>query len=119
MSISLSGNNVFQVGNQTQQFVVTPSGALAFSGENDGAAGNPLQIKNAAMRNTLEQHYTNLLTESFSRLTKQGMWSALEIPSQQTATQYEDRQQIMASFGSAVPEAVSAFLEKRPAEFAD
>jgi uncharacterized protein (DUF1501 family) len=72
MSISLSGNNVFQVGNQTQQFVVTPSGALAFSGENDGAAGNPLQIKNAAMRNTLEQHYTNLLTESFSRLTKQG-----------------------------------------------
>jgi enoyl-CoA hydratase len=53
------------------------------------------------------------------RLTKQGMWSALEIPSEQTAVEYEDRQQIMATFGKSVPEAVGAFLEKRPAEFAD
>jgi enoyl-CoA hydratase len=53
------------------------------------------------------------------RLTKQGMWAALEIPSEQTAVEYEDRQQIMATFGRAVPEAIGAFLEKRPAEFAD
>ncbi len=53
------------------------------------------------------------------RLTKQGMWAALEIPSQQAAVEYEDRQQIMATFGRALPEAVGAFLEKRPAEFAD
>ena len=53
------------------------------------------------------------------RLTKQGIWTALEIPSEQTAIEYEDRQQIMATFGVAVPEAVSAFLEKRPAEFTD
>jgi enoyl-CoA hydratase/carnithine racemase len=53
------------------------------------------------------------------RLTKQGMWAALEIPSERTAIEYEDRQQIMATFGRAVPEAISAFLEKRPAEFAD
>jgi enoyl-CoA hydratase len=53
------------------------------------------------------------------RLTKQGMWSALEIPSEQAAVEYEDRQQIMATFGRALPEAVGAFLEKRPAEFAD
>jgi enoyl-CoA hydratase/carnithine racemase len=53
------------------------------------------------------------------RLTKRGMWSALEIPSEQAAIEYEDRQQIMSTFGRAVPEAVSAFLEKRPAEFAD
>jgi enoyl-CoA hydratase len=53
------------------------------------------------------------------RLTKQGMWSALEIPSEQAAVEYEDRQQIMATFGRAVPEAIGAFLEKRPAEFAD
>ena len=52
------------------------------------------------------------------RLTKQGMWSALEIP-QQAAVEYEDRQQIMATYGVAPPEAVSAFLEKRPARFAD
>jgi enoyl-CoA hydratase len=53
------------------------------------------------------------------RLTKRGMWTALEIPSEQAAIEYEDRQQIMSTFGQAVPEAVGAFLEKRPAEFAD
>ncbi len=53
------------------------------------------------------------------QLTKQGMWAALEIPSEQAAVEYEDRQQIMSTFGQAPPEAISAFLEKRPAEFAD
>jgi uncharacterized protein (DUF1501 family) len=71
MSISLGGNNVFQVGNSTQQFVVTPSGALSFEGDTGGAANNPLRLKNAALRSTLNEHYSNLLTESFSQLTKQ------------------------------------------------
>jgi enoyl-CoA hydratase len=53
------------------------------------------------------------------RLTKQGMWTALEIASEQAAVEYEDRQQIMATHGQAPPEAVAAFLEKRPAVFAD
>jgi enoyl-CoA hydratase len=53
------------------------------------------------------------------RLTKRGMWAALEIPSQQAAVEYEDRQQIMATFSNGVPEAINAFLEKRPASFAD
>src|SRR5271165_4179964 len=53
------------------------------------------------------------------RLTKRGIWSALEIPSEQAAVEYEDRQQIMATFGRAVPEAIEAFLNKRPADFAD
>jgi enoyl-CoA hydratase len=53
------------------------------------------------------------------RLTKQGMWTALELPSEQTAVEFEDRQQIMSTFGVATPEAISAFLEKRPAEFPD
>jgi len=53
------------------------------------------------------------------RLTKRGMWSALEIPSEQAAVEYEDRQQIMSTFGRAVPEAIEAFLQKRDAEFAD
>ena len=53
------------------------------------------------------------------RLTKQGMWSALEIPSEQAAIEYEDRQQIMATHGSAPQEAVTAFLEKRQATFDD
>src|SRR3954462_4653654 len=53
------------------------------------------------------------------RLTKQGMWSALEIASEQAAIEYEDRQQIMATHGAAPREAVAAFLQKRPAEFVD
>jgi len=53
------------------------------------------------------------------RLTKRGMWSALEIPSERAAVEYEDRQQIMATFSNGLPEAVGAFLEKRPASFAD
>jgi enoyl-CoA hydratase len=53
------------------------------------------------------------------RLTKRGMWAALEIPSEQAAVEFEDRQQIMATFGTALPEAITAFLEKRPANFAD
>jgi enoyl-CoA hydratase/carnithine racemase len=54
-----------------------------------------------------------------TRLTKQGMWAALEIPSEQAAIEFEDRQQIMSTFGAAPPEAIAAFLEKRPAEFED
>jgi len=53
------------------------------------------------------------------RLTKRGIWTALEIPSEQAAIEFEDRQQIMATYAQAVPEALAAFLEKRPAEFAD
>jgi enoyl-CoA hydratase len=53
------------------------------------------------------------------RLTKQGMWTALELSSERAAVEYEDRQQIMAIHSPAVPEAVGAFLEKRDARFAD
>jgi enoyl-CoA hydratase len=53
------------------------------------------------------------------RLTKQGMWSALEVTAEQTAIEYEDRQQIMGLHGKAPAEAVAAFLEKRPADFTD
>lgn len=52
------------------------------------------------------------------RLTKQGMWSALEMP-ERPAIEYEDRQQIMASEPDTFREAVGAFLEKRPATFPD
>ncbi len=71
MSISLGGNNILQVGNSTSQFVITPTGALSFDGDTDGVANNPLRLKNATLRNTLDQTYANLLTESFARLTQQ------------------------------------------------
>jgi len=71
MGISLSGNNLFQVGNNTQQFVVTPSGALTFAAAASGQpASNPLTVKNAAHRSLIEQHYANLMQQSFGQLTK-------------------------------------------------
>jgi enoyl-CoA hydratase len=45
------------------------------------------------------------------------MWAGLEIPSERAAVEYEDRQQIMALHGVAPPEAIAAFLEKRPPRF--
>ena len=46
-------------------------------------------------------------------LTKQGMWSALEIPAMQNAIDLENRQQIMASATADHREAMAAFLERR------
>jgi enoyl-CoA hydratase len=47
-------------------------------------------------------------------LTKEGMWSALEIPGMRQAIDLENRQQIMASATADHREAMAAFLEKRP-----
>lgn len=46
-------------------------------------------------------------------LTKEGMWSALEIPGLQAAIDMENRQQIMASFSDDAREAQLARREKR------
>jgi enoyl-CoA hydratase len=50
-------------------------------------------------------------------LTKEGMWSALEIPGLQAAIDLENRQQIMASATDDHQEAIAAFLERRPPRF--
>jgi len=50
-------------------------------------------------------------------LTKEGMWSALEIPGMQAAIDLENRQQIMASATADHREAMTAFLERRPPSY--
>ena len=50
-------------------------------------------------------------------LTKEGMWSALEIPGMQAAIDLENRQQIMASATADHREAMSAFVERRDPNF--
>ena len=53
-------------------------------------------------------------------LTKEGMWTALEIPGMQAAIDLENRQQIMASATSDHREAMKAFLERRrPPSYTD
>lgn len=46
-------------------------------------------------------------------LTKEGMWSALEIPGLQAAIDMENRQQIMATFSDDAQETLRARTEKR------
>jgi enoyl-CoA hydratase len=46
-------------------------------------------------------------------LTKEAMWSALEIPGMQAAIDLENRQQIMSSHTEDARESMRAFLEKR------
>jgi enoyl-CoA hydratase len=52
-------------------------------------------------------------------MTKEVMWSALEIPGQQAAIDLENRTQIMVSQTADHPEAMRAFLEKRPPRYQD
>ena len=50
-------------------------------------------------------------------LTKEGMWSALEIPAMQNAIDLENRQQIMASATEDHREAMVAFMQRRPPHY--
>jgi enoyl-CoA hydratase/carnithine racemase len=50
-------------------------------------------------------------------LTKEAMWSALEIPGLQAAIDLENRQQIVAAATADHREAMAAFIEKRPPHF--
>ena len=50
-------------------------------------------------------------------MTKEVMWSQLEIPSMQAGIDIENRNQIMLSQTADHPEAMRAFLEKRPPAF--
>ena len=52
-------------------------------------------------------------------MTKEVMWSALEIPGQQAAIDLENRTQIMVSQTSDHREAMTAFLQKRPPDYQD
>lgn len=47
-------------------------------------------------------------------MTKEGMWSALEIPGMQAAIDLENRQQVLLSQTADHREALQAFLERRP-----
>ena len=50
-------------------------------------------------------------------LTKEGMWSALEIPGMQAAIDLENRQQIMTTMSENAQEGMYAFVEKRKPQY--
>jgi enoyl-CoA hydratase len=51
------------------------------------------------------------------RMTKEVMWSQLEIGSLQAGIDLENRTQVLSSFAGDMEEAMAAFLEKRPPQF--
>lgn len=53
------------------------------------------------------------------RMTKEVMWSQLEVGSLQAGIDLENRTQVLTSFTQDMGEAMAAFLEKRPPEFRD
>ncbi|YCM44126.1 DUF1501 domain-containing protein [Verrucomicrobiaceae bacterium 227] len=67
MSISFAGNNIFQVGKTTQQFVMTSRGALTLSRLNGD--NHPTATKNLALRSLMEQEYANMMEKAFAELT--------------------------------------------------
>ncbi len=69
MNFSLGGNSIFQVGNQTEQLVVSANGALSFTNSAVGAA-NLLALKNRGLTSAVGQTYGNAMDDAFARLTK-------------------------------------------------
>jgi enoyl-CoA hydratase len=53
------------------------------------------------------------------RMTKEVMWSQLEIGSLQAGIDLENRTQVLSSFTGDLEEAMAAFVEKRPPRFGD
>ncbi len=53
------------------------------------------------------------------RMTKEVMWSQLEIPSLQAGIDLENRTQVLSSFTGDLTEAMAAFAEKRTPNFTD
>jgi uncharacterized protein (DUF1501 family) len=70
MNISLSGNSLWQVGNNTTQFVVTDRGALTFTGSEISDPLHPMRLKNSAHRSVIQQNYANLMQQSYGQLTR-------------------------------------------------
>jgi enoyl-CoA hydratase len=51
------------------------------------------------------------------RMTKEVMWSQLEVSSLQAGIDLENRTQVLSSMTNDMQEAVAAFLQKRPPRF--
>lgn len=68
MNISISGNNLWQVGNQVVPYTVNAGGAPALNGYAGQDGFNP--IRRAAIDNQLSQEYKNVLQKTYNRMKR-------------------------------------------------
>jgi uncharacterized protein (DUF1501 family) len=71
MNISISGNNLLQVGNQVVPYTVNASGAPALNGYGSDFGYDP--IRHSAIDNQLAQEYKNMLEKTYSRMKRNSL----------------------------------------------
>lgn len=82
MNISISGNNLLQVGNQVIPYTVNASGAPSLNGYAGDFGYNP--IRHTAIDNQLAQEYKNMLEKTYSRMKRSSL-DAYELFSEATS----------------------------------
>ncbi|TAF44368.1 MAG: DUF1501 domain-containing protein [Sphingobacteriales bacterium] len=83
MNISISGNNVFQVGNSVVPYTVNSNGAVALNGYDGNDGFNPIRKK--AIDSMLAQEYANVMDRTYSRMKRNSL-DAYSIFSQATSS---------------------------------
>ena len=73
MNMSFAGNNLWQVGSGTNQFVVSTDGALVFTEAGNNDPLHPFTLKNQAHESILGETYSNLMQQSYATLTKESL----------------------------------------------
>ncbi|WOO41117.1 DUF1501 domain-containing protein [Rubellicoccus peritrichatus] len=69
MNISVSGNNVFQTGNQTFNYVTSPGQVVGENAE-DGDGGLMDQLRQSSIQSMMDQEYRNLFEKNYASLSK-------------------------------------------------
>jgi uncharacterized protein (DUF1501 family) len=82
MNISISGNNIWQVGNQVYPYTVSHEGARSLDGY--GTANDYQWIRKNAIDNMLSQEYAHILDNTFSK-NKKGSIEAYDLYSAATS----------------------------------
>ena len=68
MAMSLSGTNLFETGNNTVEFTLSPYGPVGISDDNDGWWYNSLRKNN--ITNMLDATYQNIFEQTYKNITK-------------------------------------------------
>ena len=71
MNISLSGTNIFQSGQQSREFAITPTGSFGIIGFGENDPINPL--RETAIRSMMDAQYKNLLEQTFAEQMQVGV----------------------------------------------